>query len=356
MENQINKPRRRLDELNYFNAIACLFVILIHVLSLGISRLDRSSIQLAAVYFPWKLAAYVVPGFLFTGAVKMAFGFNSDKRVSYFKYVLRRITKIYVPYLIYVLLFYVYYIYIGWMKFDLRDLFYYILRGNIASPFYYIVTVMQFYLLMPLWRFMVKKIPAIVAIPSSALLTFVAFRLTPLLAVFDIKFPYSDRVFPAYLFFWVTGLYAGKYYDKLYEVLVKYKKSILFCFIPAAMFSLLNLWQYRSGNFVYTSDANCMKMIADIISIVFFLGVCIYIKASKLTALKKVLSWIFASSFTVYLSHCLFLVVSESLAAKRGITDIGILLVIRFAVCYTLPFIWYFAINSAGKLVKKLRK
>lgn len=345
----------RFDELNYFNAIACLFVILIHVLSLGITRLDPKSVELAAVYFPWKLAAYVVPGFLFTGAVKMALGFRSDKKVSYFRYMLRRITKIFVPYLVYVLLFYAYYIHIGWMKLDIGELFDYVIHGNIASPFYYIITVMQFYLLMPLWKLMVKHVPALVAIPSSALLTFVAFRLTPLLGVFGITYRYSDRVFPAYLFFWVVGLYAGKYYEKLTETLLKYKKSVLFCIVPAAMFSLLNLWQYRSGHFVYGTDANCMKMISDLLSIIFFLGVCLYIKESKLGTVKKVLSWIFASSFTVYLCHCLFLVISEQWVSRRGITDIGVLLVIRFAVCYTLPFLWYFVLNSAGKLIGKLK-
>lgn len=73
-----NNRAGRLEELNYFNAVSCLLVILIHVLSLGITGLDRTSWQLTLIYFPWKLAAFVVPAFLFSGAVKMAIQFESS--------------------------------------------------------------------------------------------------------------------------------------------------------------------------------------------------------------------------------------------------------------------------------------
>ena len=39
--------RERLVELDYFNAAACLMVMLIHVLSLGVTELDRGSWQAA---------------------------------------------------------------------------------------------------------------------------------------------------------------------------------------------------------------------------------------------------------------------------------------------------------------------
>ena len=52
--------RERLVELDYFNAAACLMVMLIHVLSLGVTELDRGSWQAAAVYLPWRLAAFAV--------------------------------------------------------------------------------------------------------------------------------------------------------------------------------------------------------------------------------------------------------------------------------------------------------
>ena len=70
--------RERLVELDYFNAAACLMVMLIHVLSLGVTELDRGSWQAAAVYLPWRLAAFAVPAFLFCGAVKLGARFRKE--------------------------------------------------------------------------------------------------------------------------------------------------------------------------------------------------------------------------------------------------------------------------------------
>ena len=47
-------------------------MILIHVLSVGIVAADPASWQAAAIYFPWRFAAFVVPAFLYTAAVKLA--------------------------------------------------------------------------------------------------------------------------------------------------------------------------------------------------------------------------------------------------------------------------------------------
>ena len=93
-------------ELNDMNAIACLLVILIHVLSIGISSVTPSSWQAAVIYFPWRLAAFVVPMFLYTGAVKMALHFM-DRELTlggYLRYMLQRIQKIYLPYVLWVVI------------------------------------------------------------------------------------------------------------------------------------------------------------------------------------------------------------------------------------------------------------
>lgn len=160
-------------ELNDMNAIACLLVILIHVLSIGISSVTPSSWQAAVIYFPWRLAAFVVPMFLYTGAVKMALHFMDRELTlgSYLRYMLQRIQKIYLPYVLWVVIYYACFLRIGYVRGEGREFFSYLLLGNLSSPFYYIVIVMQFYLLMPFWLWMVKHIPAYLALGVS-LLTF----------------------------------------------------------------------------------------------------------------------------------------------------------------------------------------
>ena len=79
--------------------------------------------------------------------------------------------------------------------------------------FYYIVIVMQFYLLLPFWLWMVKHIPAYLALGVSLLTFFFMQQFSYILSLGGVDFPYSDRIFLTYLLFWVAGLYVGKHYD-----------------------------------------------------------------------------------------------------------------------------------------------
>ncbi len=147
-------------ELDYINAIACLLVILIHVLSYGIANADPLSWQAGILYFPWRLAGFVVPVFLFTGAVKMALFFRDTEITAgvYLRYIWERIQHIYFPYAVWVVIYYLCLYAAGYLEGSLSELVSGIFWGNLSGQFYYIVIVMQFYLLMPLWMRIVRKI------------------------------------------------------------------------------------------------------------------------------------------------------------------------------------------------------
>ena len=71
------------------------------------------------------------------------------------------------------------------------------------------------------------------------------------------------------------------------------------------------------------------------------------------------LGFIYRASFTVYLSHCLFLQIITSAIGALGVTDIGVQLVLRAAMCYTAPFIlWYLwsLIHKGIKILLAKRK
>jgi len=356
--------RKTYAELNYFNAAACLFVILIHVLSVGITSLDKTSPQMAVVFLLWKLAAYVVPGFLFTGAVKMALGFEAESRPltlsGYAKYVWRRILKIYVPYVLWVGVYYLYFLRIGWVESGIDVFLRYVFVGDLSSPFYYVVTVMQFYLLMPLWRWMTKRVPWFAGILTAGLITLAMLYSEGILAHMGVSFAYRDRVFPSYLIFWVLGLYVGKYYGAVREALRRHVGAVLAMLIPVAPYGVGMLVQFAHG--IWLFDGNVIKMFTDCMTICIALTLCILLcdraeNTAALRVLTRPLSFIYAASFSVYLSHCLFLQIISSAIAQFAITDIGVQLVLRAAVCYTAPFVlwygWYWAKKGIHILCRK---
>lgn len=329
----------RKKELNYMNAVACLCVILIHVLSIGIAQADRSSWQAAVIYFPWRLAAYVVPMFLYTGAVKMACQFQ-DKTVtaqSWIRYCLQRIRKIYLPYVLWVVIYYLVFMVINYVRGDWEEFFSYLWLGNLASPFYYIIIVMQFYLLMPIWVWMLRHIPAYLGITVSLLVTLCMQQFPNLLSLAGIEFAYTDRLFPTYLIFWVIGLYVGQHYDQVRKVLDRGEGRILSA--AAILFCVLFGYLQYAKSF-YLFNLNDLKLISDLLSIVLLHSICIRLTKTE-SKLGNALSWIYQSSFFVYLSHCLFMTVATAFLQGRGVVGLFPLILLRSLVCYTIPFLAY---------------
>ena len=342
---------RRLEELNYFNAVCCLLVVLIHILSLGVTQLDKGSWQLAVIYFPWNLSAFVVPGFLFTGAVKMALGFHSSDGTPYLKYIWRRIKKIYLPYVAFVIVYYPIFVHFGIAQRSVRAFFSYLFVGNLSSHFYYIVIVMQFYILMPLWRWMVKHVPWYAALPVSAMVTLLMLKASAALGCIGITFKYSDRVFLSYLFFWVMGLYVGQNYESFRTSLRQSRLPVLLSAAAVLVFSAVNYLQYTKSTYVY--DTGYLKLFSDAISILVLLCLCTALDSSPMERTKRVLGGVYKASYSVYLSHSLFLTVGTIYLQRLGVTDIALLLALRTVIAYTLPFALYFGYSKVKTLIIK---
>ncbi len=339
-------------ELNYFNAFACLCVILVHILSIGITNLDRTSIELFTVYIPWKFATYVVPAFLFSGAVKMAFSFEREDS-NYFKYIFKRILKIYLPYCFWVVIYYLYFLAIGWVEKGFVPLLKYILIGDLSAQFYYVIIVMQFYFLQPLWKLIVKKIPFYVAIPTSALITVFMYRFETLLSYFGINFEHRSRLFISYLVFWVIGLYVGKHYEKIKESILKNKFSVILALVPILLTVTLSWWQHSKA--IYIFDGDFLKLFTDILSIFVFFAISLLIETKGSEIIKRPLTFIHKASFSVFLSHCLVLQVVTNVLKGLGITDTAVLILARAVACYTLPFILWFIWDKVKNMFLKNR-
>lgn len=338
----------RRPELNYMNALACLAVILIHVLSLGISSLTPGSWQSVLVYLPWRLAAFVVPMFLYTGAVKLSMQFG-DKPLTlrdYLRYCLRRIRKIYLPYVLWVILYYLCFLPIGYVRGELGEFFSYLWLGNLSSPFYYIVLVMQFYFLLPLWLWLARRLAPPVGLSLSLLVTLLMQQLPALL-----PFPYYDRIFPTYLLFWTVGLYVGRDYDRAAELL-KGPRNLILAGAGALACGVLACWQYATGQWLFNMDQ--VKLCADLLSIFFVQSLCLSLTRAPLV-LRNTLEKLSESSFFVYLCHCLFLTLATAYLQGFGVSGLAPLLLARAAVCYTVPFLCYWIYKKVTHRLSPLK-
>ena len=204
-------------EISFVNVVLCLLVMWIHICSVAVTGLPKENISFFGVYVPWRLSAFVVQGFIFLSALKY---FRKEGAFSYGSFLWGRIRKIGVPYVIAVVISYLGLIDLGYYTFDLGFLGESLLLGNMIAPFYFIIIIFQFYLLMPLWRKMTEKVDFwVAALASVMLMRLFHGGLPAMIGILSpgTEFIYNDRVFTSYLAYWVLGCYAGKYYDRFLE-------------------------------------------------------------------------------------------------------------------------------------------
>lgn len=316
---------KRKNELSFMNIIMCLLVIFIHISSWTLPDMDRESIKYTALLVPWRLSAFVVQGFLFLSGLKL---FSSDKPFSYPRFIKGRFFKVYIPYLLWIAVYYAYFIGIGWYKFSLRDTVEYVALGTLCSHFYYVVIAMQFYLLIPLFRLLVNKV-------GGVWLSAAAVLITACVKAF-VHFKYDDRVFFTYLCYFVIGAAVGKNYDRVKANVKKYAAAIIGAalLLGAADGYLTYRQQVLGAYYRYFEVLHLFYCLAAIFSL-FAISLFLFEKRD----MPRLLSLTDRSTYGIYLSHVLFIYIANDHLYRLGINDLLLKFVLRAAFTYTVTFV-----------------
>lgn len=350
-------------EIGFLNAAFCLMVILIHILAVPVGALERSSGAYFFCYAPWRLSALVVQGFLFLSAMKMAMKYKNAP-FSYGAFLKRRALSVALPYVAWVLVYDCYFVFCRrYFDFNMFALVKYIFNGQLVGHFYFIIALAQFYLLMPLWLFLARKkapwvigvsfVITLLSILAGAMAPYWAGpypRLAPVLA-------WQDRWLFTYLLFWVLGLYAGTYYEKWKEFLKKHGKKIVFIFAAFAVLDL-GLGYFASSRALMLPALDVTNNIIHYLYAIFGIF-AFYLAASRLAekgVKSRLVALIGASSYNIYLCHCLVLFVMEEFYLRFGISSQKTIFFINFVVVY-LVSVGGCALYTAlkGKLIKRIK-
>lgn len=304
--------RQRLSELSIMNILLCLLVIFIHTSGDAVVSYPIGTPSHLAVFIPWWIAGMAVYGFIFLSGLKLCL--HSGKEFHLGRFYLGRVKTILLPYVLWVLIYFFIFNLANGTPLSLMTLIKGLLTGNITSHLYFIVVILQFYLLAPLWRWCVKKIHPLIALPI-ALLLMQLFRLH-LPALLPFEFPYFDRLFPSYLLFWLGGCYAGAYYEKFKSWIAAHPWLCTGAFILGTTADLFVGITNTIGNrYLPIHEESHLLFLAVAIPFSYLLG----IKGSALYR-KKGIALLDRSSFAIYLSHLLIM----ELIANKAILRFGI--------------------------------
>jgi peptidoglycan/LPS O-acetylase OafA/YrhL len=347
----VNLATSRKPTLSVAGALFCLIVIFIHIVSPVISGADRSTLKYTAALSAWRLSAFVVQGFVLTAAVKLGLKFKNGD-VDWKRYYLSRVTRILIPYILWVAVYYLWFWLRRYYEFSPADLLRYILVGDLAAHFYFVVTIVQFYALAPLWKALTDRMHAAIALPAAALVSLLSAQYLPqLLSLAGINdFAWSDRVFTTYLIWWIAGLYIGRDWDAFARSLERGRVIIA---LSALLFGLLDA-RLSFGSWVqgeWYAFAEPVHMLYAACAIMLMLSLGAMVREGSL--LSKISVTIDGAGYGIYLSHVLVLSITNVILDSFGITGLAARFIITAAVVYTVSLaanIGYYKIKAKIKL------
>ena len=312
----------RKSEISLLNILMCMLVIFVHVLSWTLGDMDKSSVQYGVMLISSRLSQFVVQGFIFLSAVKL---FSSKKEADYEKFLAGRYKRVVLPYIAWVLVYYAYFIKTYGYTFSLSKLGEYLIFGTICSHFYFVIIIMQFYLNMPLFKWLTKRVNAAVLCALSVAFT----------ALFKqyVHFQYDDRVFPAYLCYFVIGAAVGMHYEKVVAWL---KRRFYVTIAPFLAFAYLDaFFTYRAQvhgiTFRYIEVVHLLYCIS---ATAFFFGIFTALANGK--KLPAFLAVIDRASYSIYLAHVLFIYIANATAQTVGISGMAQKLIFRTVFTYVI--------------------
>lgn len=330
---------KRKNEISLLNIIFCLLVIFIHIASAPIAGLSKESWQYGVFFVPWRLSSFVVQGFIFLSGLKM---FLKTDNESYKKYYITRFNKVVVPYIFAVVLFYGYFLNRGYFGFNAKELLGHVLFGDLVAHFYFVIAIVQFYLLKPLWKLVTEKVSPKIAIPVSVVLMILSKYIFA-------DFVNNDRLFTTYLAYWIMGCYAGKYYDTFLESIKKNKKAYITAFFVVAIIeAVVSYRQFVYGGMVCLEELHIFYSISAIL-----FTLCIALKFGDGIMKRKTFVRIDNASYYIYLIHPLIIFVVNENLIKWGITDIGAGFVMRGVVTYFVSIALSVAYMEKKRKIKR---
>lgn len=326
--------RARKPELTAMNLLLYIFVVLIHCCSDPVTRLSHESWQYALVFGVQRLASMAVPGFFFLSGLKLMLRPTPYRYGSYLK---KRFWQLALPYLLWSAVYFAFLSWRSWITPSVPLALRYLLTGETAAPFYFLIALAQFDLLYPLWR-RLTRVSAMVLVPLSALLTVSSILLLPGVlsqAGLSMLAPFCDRLFTGYLVWYVGGLYVGRRYEQWRSFWSRHPVLILGLFFLFAAVQILfdrgipggvAPWLVEIAHLCYCGAAT-----------VFVLWGCSRVSShsSKESTLISKLS---AVTLSVYFSHCLWIYFLNALFARLALSDIGTTFVLRLALTLLLSF------------------
>lgn len=311
----VTSKKPKLDELVLMRAIACLSVLMVHISAIPFDDMGGSTLSLSFFALLNRAFKFTTPAFVFLSGMMQFYNY-SGKAFDYGSFMKKRFGPIFWPYLAAVLVYEAVLGYLGVYPMGVKETAMRFILGSSNYHLYFVVIIMQLYLLMPL------ILKAFEWFSDKWVLT-AALALTLVSREFLVV-PYSDRLFLNYLFFFILGCFFAGRLESVKEKLVKlFPYTALAYGLMGAyygwQFIMYTLWGYQFNHHL-TSLTWFFFCLSAIVMLYGLSAKGVNLKAYE----KRIAPWarpVNAASYWIYLIHPMVLYVSTKIGRIIGLTQ-----------------------------------
>ena len=323
------RKKKRLPAIEYIRGVSMLGVVGIHV---GSQYLMNPSANAHLVALFEIATRFSVPIFFFVSAFGLFYHLDPGAPFSYTGFLRRRFRAVLVPYLAWSMFYILHYtvLYRDTMLLHVRQIAKYLFFGFASYQLYFMVILLWFYLLMPLWIFIVRRmtLPRLAALLALQIAFNYCISSMPIASAIAnpyLRYLVENRLnywpFP-YVFIFVLGGWLALRSDA-FLLFLRRRYASLSLFFFAALAALLgyyywslHVWGYTPIGGVNTAHQLCPLGVIYTMAASLFLFALFTPDASA--AFRPVLSMLGRHSYFVYLAHPLAITYLSLAFEKTG--------------------------------------
>lgn len=331
-----------LGEIEWIRAISCILVIIIHVTAEFWTSFMIGSIQYKSIILLNTISQFAVPCFICISGFVLYYVYH-NKEYNVLKFYKKRITKIVIPYLvwsaIYIIVIHNYYKPPISLAIIVED----ILQGRASGHLYFIILILQFYILFPL----ILKVYKII---NNKILSMGVFLGINIITVLFIRTPFKDRFFMNYLMFFGLGFLLADLKLKGFKSKYFLKATIFTVYLIFTVYYFIDRYSTIVGlPFIFKELHRYVWWIFSLISILNIYLIANMFKDRRLSLIEnKIIKSLSNHSFTIYLSHMFFIILLRQSSSFNKLKNYSMTLAFIFELIGIICISWLASIIFEG--------
>lgn len=316
--------RPRLAELDFVRAIAAISVVVIHVTASPIAYGRRGSLSMLFYMGANQLARFSIAAFVFITGVVLFYNYPADKPLPYFQFIRKRLTYIFIPYLIWSIIYTTAKIIItrGSYRPTLAVFAKDLALGNTFYHLYFIILIFQAYLLFPLILKLVRAckghellLVAVTFLGYALLMQHSQSGYQPHSALMTFIWQYNDRNLFWWSFYLILGGVVGDHWQSVLAQLTRHPWLVTGCFLASFAWITWDAFSlYSFSNYGAAAAVTPLRPVALVYTVCTLALLLILpellARADALVAATIKLGQL---SFAIYLAHPFVLTVNDRL-------------------------------------------